>query len=144
MPQTVEVRFKGNRKGFFEWQDEADLLRVRDAVVVDADRGEDLGRISAVGETALKKCGTSCGGCAVGEAPSGDKASVLRRASRDEVSRHEELRRSEEDVRRQVIERVRAHGLADEGERLRVAVGPEEADGVFHRRKAGGLPEPGP
>jgi cell fate regulator YaaT (PSP1 superfamily) len=111
MPQTVEVRFKGNRKGFFEWPDEADLLRVRDAVVVDADRGEDLGRISAVGETALKKCGTSCGGCAVGEAPSGDKAVVLRRASRDEVSRHEELRRSEEDVRRQVIERVRAHGL---------------------------------
>lgn len=111
MPQTVEVRFKGNRKGFFEWQDEADLLRVRDAVVVDADRGEDLGRISAVGETALKKCGTSCGGCSVGEAPSGERAVVLRRASRDEVTRHEDLRRSEEDVRRQVIERVRAHNL---------------------------------
>jgi len=111
MPQTVEVRFKGNRKGFFEWQDEADLLRIRDAVVVDADRGEDLGRISAVGETALKKCGTSCGGCSVGEAPSGERAVVLRRASRDEVTRHEDLRRSEEDVRRQVIERVRAHNL---------------------------------
>ncbi len=111
MPQTVEVRFKGNRKGFFEWPDEADLLRIRDAVVVDADRGEDLGRISAVGETALKKCGTSCGGCSVGEAPSGDRAVVLRRASRDEVTRHEDLRRSEEDVRRQVIERVRAHNL---------------------------------
>jgi len=111
MPQTVEVRFKGNRKGFFEWEHDADLLRVRDAVVVDADRGEDLGRISAVGETALKKCGTSCGGCAVGEAPSGDRAAVLRRANREEVTRHEELRRSEEDVRRQIIERVRAHNL---------------------------------
>jgi len=111
MPQTVEVRFKGNRKGLFEWGGDEDLLRIRDAVVVDADRGEDLGRISAVGETALKKCGTSCGGCAVGEAPSGERAAVLRRASRDEVTRHEELRRSEEDVRRQVIERVRAHGL---------------------------------
>jgi len=111
MPQTVEVRFKGNRKGLFEWQRDEDLLRIRDAVVVDADRGEDLGRISAVGEAALKKCGTSCGGCAVGEAPSGERAAVLRRASRDEVTRHEELRRSEEDVRRQVIERVRAHSL---------------------------------
>jgi cell fate regulator YaaT (PSP1 superfamily) len=111
MPQTVEVRFKGNRKGLFDWPEEGDLLRMRDAVIVDADRGQDLGRISAVGETALKKCGSGCGGCAVGEAPPGDRPPVLRRASRDDVSVHEELRRSEEDVRRKIIERVRAHDL---------------------------------
>ena len=111
MPQTVEVRFKGNRKGLFDWPDDGDLLRMRDAVIVDADRGQDLGRISAVGETALKKCGSGCGGCAVGEAPPGDRAPVLRRASRDEVKAHEELRRSEEDVRRTIIDRVRAHDL---------------------------------
>lgn len=111
MPQTVEVRFKGNRKGLYDWAGTDDQLRMRDPVIVDADRGQDLGRISAVGETALKKCGSSCGGCASGEAPPGDRAPVMRRASREEVSAHEELRRSEEDVRRQIIQRVRAHDL---------------------------------
>jgi len=111
MPQTVEVRFKGNRKGLYDWAGADDQLRMRDAVIVDADRGQDLGRISAVGETALKKCGSSCGGCASGEAPPGDRAPIMRRASREEVSTHEELRRSEEDVRRQIIQRVRAHDL---------------------------------
>lgn len=111
MPQTVEVRFKGNRKGLFDWAGEDQELRMRDAVIVDADRGQDLGRVSAVGETALKKCGSSCGGCAVGEAPPGDRAPVLRIATRDDVSAHEELRRSEEDIRRQIIGRVRSHDL---------------------------------
>jgi cell fate regulator YaaT (PSP1 superfamily) len=111
MPQTVEVRFKGNRKGLFDWAGEDDQLRLRDAVIVDADRGQDLGRISAVGETALKKCGSSCGGCASGEAPPGDRAPVLRRASHEEVSSHEALRRSEDDVRREIIARVRSHNL---------------------------------
>lgn len=111
MPQTVEVRFKGNRKGLFDWAGDGEPLRMHDSVIVGADRGQDLGRISAVGETALKKCGSSCGGCAVGEAPPGDRAPVLRRASRDDVTAHEDLRRSEEDVRRQVIERARAHQL---------------------------------
>jgi len=111
MPQTVEVRFKGNRKGLYDWAGEDEQLRMRDAVIVDADRGQDLGRISAVGETALKKCGSSCGGCASGEAPPGDRPPVLRIATRDEVSTHEELRRSEEDVRRQILGRVRAHNL---------------------------------
>ncbi|HEX5004602.1 MAG TPA: regulatory iron-sulfur-containing complex subunit RicT [Gemmatimonadales bacterium] len=111
MPQTVEVRFKGNRKGMYDWAGEGEPLRMHDSVIVGADRGQDLGRISAVGETALKKCGSSCGGCASGEAPPGDRAPILRRASRDDVAAHEDLRRSEEEVRRQVIERVRAHQL---------------------------------
>lgn len=112
MPQTVEVRFKGNRKGLFDWTaEEGDALRLRDAVIVGADRGLDLGRISAVGELALKKCGTSCGGCAVGEAPATPRAAIVRRASPDEIRTHEDLRRSEEEVRRAVIERVAAHHL---------------------------------
>jgi len=112
MPQTVEVRFKGNRKGLYDWGGEDEALRLREAVIVAADRGHDLGRVSAVGELALKKCGTSCGGCAVGEAPAGAaRATVLRRASQGEVRTHEELRRSEEEVRRGVLERVRAHDL---------------------------------
>ena len=50
---------------------------------------------------------------------------------------------SEEDARRKVIQRVRAHELADEGERHRVAVGPEQAHHLLHRREAGRFPGAG-
>ncbi|HSE27906.1 MAG TPA: regulatory iron-sulfur-containing complex subunit RicT [Gemmatimonadales bacterium] len=111
MPQTVEVRFKGNRKGLFDFTD-PEPLRLQDPVIVQAERGQDLGRVSAVGETALKKCGSGCAGCEVGEAPAAAaRMQVLRRATRDDVRRQDDLRRGEEDVRRAVLERVRAHGL---------------------------------
>jgi cell fate regulator YaaT (PSP1 superfamily) len=60
MPQTVEVRFKGTRRSFFTWADDASLLRLQEPVIVRVDRGEDLGRVSAVGAVAAKKCGGSC------------------------------------------------------------------------------------
>jgi len=112
MPQTVEVRFKGTRKDFFLWADDDATPSLRDAVLVEAERGKDLGRISAVGEVALKKCGTACAGCDLGQAPPEDSLKkVLRRASPSEVRTADELRRSEEDVRRKVIERVKHHTL---------------------------------
>ena len=41
MPLLIEVAFKGNRKDFFLWeQDSPPPLKA--AVIVDADRGEDL------------------------------------------------------------------------------------------------------
>ena len=112
-PQTVEVRFKGTRKAYFLWPAADDPVRVGQAVVVEADRGRDFGRVTAVGETAEKKCAGACTGCAVGEAqvPKEPLRTVLRRATPDDVRSHDEVRRSEEDVRRKVIERVRAHEL---------------------------------
>jgi cell fate regulator YaaT (PSP1 superfamily) len=112
MGQTVEVRFKGTRKGYFVWPDEADPIRVKDAVVVEVERGRDLGRVTAIGDTATKKCG-GCSSCAVGEAaeePAPMKP-VLRRATADDLKTYEEIRRSEEDVRQKVIQRVRSHEL---------------------------------
>jgi cell fate regulator YaaT (PSP1 superfamily) len=112
MGQTVEVRFKGTRKAYFVWPDESDLLRVKDCVVVEVERGRDLGRVTAVGDVATKKCG-GCTSCAVGETaeePAQLKA-VLRRASEDDLKLHQEIRLSEEDVRQKVIQRVRAHEL---------------------------------
>ena len=50
----VEVAFKGNRKDFFLWEGEAPPA-VNAAVVVEADRGEDLGRVHATGEAAQKR-----------------------------------------------------------------------------------------
>jgi cell fate regulator YaaT (PSP1 superfamily) len=116
MPHTVEVRFKGTRKGYFTWADEAEPLRLDDLVVVEVERGKDLGRVTALGETAAKKCGGCAGGCAVGglgdaAEPEEARKPVLRRASADDVRAHGERRRSEEEVRRKVVERVRAHGL---------------------------------
>ena len=63
--QTVEVRFKGTRKAYFVWADDADPLRLKEPVIVEVERGRDLGRVSAVGETAAKKCGSGCTSCAV-------------------------------------------------------------------------------
>jgi hypothetical protein len=106
MPATVEVRFKGNRKDYFLWPDDAEPLRLSDPVIVPAERGLDFGRVSAVGETATKKCASGCSGCAVGEIKTAELA-VLRRATQEDVRTANDLRRSEEDTRRTVLERVR-------------------------------------
>jgi cell fate regulator YaaT (PSP1 superfamily) len=113
MPQTVEVRFKGTRKAYFVWEDEADPIRVKDAVIVDVERGRDLGRVTAAGDMATKKCGTGCSGCAVGETAEEPEPlkSVVRRATPEDLKTHREIRASEEEVRQKVIQRVRAHEL---------------------------------
>jgi cell fate regulator YaaT (PSP1 superfamily) len=113
--QTVEVRFKGTRKAYFLWADADAPLRVGEAVLVEAERGRDLGRITAVGDVAAKKCAGACTGCAVGGASDATDASppkpVVRRATRDDIRVHDENRRSEDEARRKVIERVRTHDL---------------------------------
>jgi cell fate regulator YaaT (PSP1 superfamily) len=109
---TVEVRFKGTRKAYFVWSGE-EPLRVGEAVIVEAERGRDLGHVTAVGEVAEKKCG-GCNGCATGavaEEPQPFKR-VLQRAAPEDVKSHAEVRRSEEDARRKVMQRVRTHALA--------------------------------
>jgi cell fate regulator YaaT (PSP1 superfamily) len=109
--QTVEVRFKGTRKGYFLWSGE-EPLRQGEAVIVEVERGRDLGRITAVGDMAEKKCG-GCSGCSVGgeAAEPEPPKSVIARASAEDLKTHDEVRRSEEDARRKVIQRVRAHDL---------------------------------
>ena len=111
--QTVEVRFKGNRKGFFSWGDGAEPLRLSEAVIVEAERGLDFGRINSIGDTAEKKCTSCASGCGTGEGAAEPPVvrPVNRRASQEEVKSANELRKGEEDVRRKVIERVREHQL---------------------------------
>jgi cell fate regulator YaaT (PSP1 superfamily) len=114
--QTVEVRFKGTRKAYFVWGDQAAPLRTGEAVLVEAERGRDLGRVTAVGDVADRKCG-GCSGCAVGGADEAAPAeveapkAVVRRASAEDLRAHDENRRAEEEARRRVIDRVRAHEL---------------------------------
>jgi cell fate regulator YaaT (PSP1 superfamily) len=100
----AEVRFKGTRKGYFSYG-EIDL-RPGSHVIVEADRGEDLGEVSAVGAIAERKCSTS-GGCAT---PTPEYR-VLRLARPEEVSRCGSLRDDEHRVRQKTRELVTRHGL---------------------------------
>jgi cell fate regulator YaaT (PSP1 superfamily) len=110
---TVEVRFKGTRKAYFTWSADAEPLRVGDAVVVEVERGRDLGRVTALGDVAARKCASSCAGCAIGSEPaeSSPPKPVVRKATTDDLRIHDEIRRSEEDARRKVVQRVRSHNL---------------------------------
>jgi cell fate regulator YaaT (PSP1 superfamily) len=70
VPQFVEVRFKGNRKQYYEWHD-PEPLREHEPVLVETDRGVDLGHVGATGRIAQTKR-ERCTGCAL--APASDAA----------------------------------------------------------------------
>ncbi len=112
MAATVEVSFKGIRKDYFRWEADDDPLRLRDAVIVETDRGHDLGRVSAFGDTAARKCG-GCSGC--GPAPADTEPPplrpVIRVATPDDIRQANDLRRAEDDIRREVTQKVRIHQL---------------------------------
>jgi len=120
LSDVVEVRFKGNRKEYFTWPS-SEPLALHEAVIVEVERGEDLGRVSALGPVAAKKCGTACSGCSLAAAPGpprtpGDEVPgvarrILRRASPDDTTLAERLHLDEEQVRRNVMERVHQHSL---------------------------------
>ena len=115
MTDVIEVRFKGNRKEFFSWPS-AEPLALHDSVIVEVERGQDLGRVSAVGPVAAKKCAGSCSGCSLAsphppEQETAPLRRILRRATADDAAVAEALQREEEDVRRRVMERVHSHTL---------------------------------
>lgn len=112
MSTVVEVRFKGNRREYFMWSAEAPPV-TGEAVIVEVERGQDLGYVGVVGEPAVKKCVRACEGCAAAEAVA-QKATrrIVRRAQPDDVQLAEQLRAQEDDVRRQTRDRARAHGLS--------------------------------
>jgi len=100
----AEVVFKSTRKDYFTFQG-LDLTP-GDRVVVEADRGEDVGEVSAVGQIAERKCSTS-GGCAT---PVPDRR-VVRVANDSDEERLARLRAEEDRVRIQAREVVARHGL---------------------------------
>lgn len=104
MGTFAEVRFKGTRKAYFTYGD----LDVQpgNTVVVEADRGEDLGKVSAVGAIAERKCSSS-GGCAT---PTPEKR-ILRLAADGDLARAQALRDEEERVRGEIRAIVARHGL---------------------------------
>ncbi|MBK6486339.1 MAG: hypothetical protein IPF98_05610 [Gemmatimonadetes bacterium] len=103
----VEVSFKGNRREFFHWEGDAPLP-MKAAVIVEADRGEDLGFVNATGELAIKRA------AGVPHRPT-DEAPVTqvvkRLATADEREKAGELREQDESARRKAMERVKANHL---------------------------------
>ena len=112
MTSVLEVRFKGNRREYFTWPSEdSSPLRLDVPVIVEVERGQDFGVISALGEIAAKKC-ERCGTC--GAHPPADEATIrniVRLATPDDRKIAADLRINEEDVRRTVRDRVRQHTL---------------------------------
>lgn len=118
-PGFAEVCFKGSRKAYFSYRDLD--LRPGAHVVVEADRGEDLGEVSAVGTIAERKCSSS-GGCAT---PTPEHR-VLRLAGDDEVASVDQLRSDEDRVRSETRKLVERHKL-----KMKVT----EAEWQFDRNK---------
>jgi len=102
----VEVAFKGNRKEFFLW-DYPDPPPLNAAVIVDVDRGEDLGHIHALGELAQKRNG----GCSHGCGTSLPERKALRLATEKDRALSRDLAALNEEARRRAMERVRANAL---------------------------------
>ena len=105
-PHLVEVAFKGKRKEFFLWDGE-DPPVVESPVIVEVDRGEDFGRVHAIGERAA----TRCGGCSHGCGTAAPERKVLRAATPEDERRENELPDEDETARRRAAERVKAHAL---------------------------------
>jgi cell fate regulator YaaT (PSP1 superfamily) len=107
LSHLVEVAFRGNRKEFFLW-DYPDPPALKSAIIVDADRGEDLGIVHSLGELAQVRNG----GCAHGCGTSAPTRKALRSATGKDKAEAAELAKLNEESRRKAMERVRANGLA--------------------------------
>lgn len=106
MAHLVEVAFKGNRKEFFLW-DYPEPPPLNSAVIVDVERGEDLGYIHALGELAQKRNA----GCSHGCGTALPERKALRLATEKDRTLSKDLERLNEDARRKAMERVRANDL---------------------------------
>lgn len=119
MAGFAEVRFKGSRQDYYAFR--GLTLSPGSYVIVEADRGEDLGEVSAVGSIAERKCSGS-GGCST---PVPEKK-IVRIAQDEEVAQRAQLRALEAEVRKTTRERVKNHGL-----KMKVT----EAEWQFDRNK---------
>jgi len=122
---VIEVRFKGNRREYFTWPSEdSSSLRLDVPVIVEVERGQDFGAVSALGGVAEKKCqrcGACGGGSGLGTRDSGlpepptpspePLKSIVRIATNEDRKTAADLRVNEEEVRRTARDRVRQHAL---------------------------------
>jgi cell fate regulator YaaT (PSP1 superfamily) len=120
MASVVEVTFKGNRREYYA--SELPTVDLSEYVIVEADRGEDLGRVTAAGAVAERKCS----GCSTGCAAPVPERRITRTAQPEEVDRAVSLRADEPRVRRIAREKVAQYSL-----KMKVS----EAEWQFDRNK---------
>jgi cell fate regulator YaaT (PSP1 superfamily) len=102
----IEVAFRGNRKEFYLWNGEEPPRR-QTPVVVEADRGEDLGHVHATGDLAALRAR----GCTHGTAGADPTMKALRVATTDELRKLGDVRAQDETARREAIGMVKSHAL---------------------------------
>jgi cell fate regulator YaaT (PSP1 superfamily) len=102
----AEISFKGNRKDYFGYTNLD--LRPDLHVIVEVDQGKDLGKVTAVGAIAERKCSSSNGGCTT---PAPEKK-VLRIAHSDDIGKSQTLRKDEDRVRVEARKLVTKHQLS--------------------------------
>jgi len=102
----IEVAFRGNRKEFFSWTGET-APPLKAGVIVEADRGEDFGRVHSTGELAEVRCNGCAHGCGTAPPP----RAALRLATKADEQLDRELTIENEDARRKSMERVKANHL---------------------------------
>ncbi|MBL0169157.1 MAG: stage 0 sporulation protein [Gemmatimonadaceae bacterium] len=106
MAHLIEVAFRGNRKEFYQWEAET-APALRAGVIVEADRGEDFGRVHSTGELAEVRCRGCAHGCGTTPPP----RLAMRLANADEMARDHALTADNESARRRAMERVKANHL---------------------------------
>ena len=107
--QILEVRFKGLRSDFFSFSG-VRALAEREYVVVEADRGQDVGRVRRVAHAHDLGCEGGCDHVGARRVPPPSRR-VIRRAAPADVLRLFQLRDQELEVRRRTRELVTKHRL---------------------------------
>jgi len=107
--QILQVRFKGTRSGYYSYRGERPL-RENEYVIVEADRGQDMGWVRRAADAESHSCE---GGCeSVGPRPVVPPAKrALRPASPVDADRHFKLAEREWEARQTTRQLVRKHGL---------------------------------
>jgi cell fate regulator YaaT (PSP1 superfamily) len=107
--QIVEVRFQGVRSDYFTFRSDA-ALHEREYVIVEADRGQDLGWVRRVADAEAHSCEGGCDHAHHGPVVPPSRR-VLRRAAPVDVERRLTLDAEEPEIRRRTRELARKYGL---------------------------------
>lgn len=98
MAKILEIEFKGGRKAFFANPQEFPFV-VGDLVVVQAEKGEDLGRVVNMGSLVDKRAGDQ------------EFLQIIRKPSRKDLEQMEENLKLERDAFTDCRKRIEEHGL---------------------------------
>ena len=107
--QIVQVRFQGLRTDYYAYRGEH-VLREQEYVVVEADRGQDIGWVRQAVDGESHSCDGGCDHAHHGPVVPPAKR-VLRRAAPVDVERRLTLDAEEAELRRRTRELVKKHGL---------------------------------